>query len=236
MEKCNKTTKELLLLLQEKSIPGVSTLDLAGIAWNFIKKVNGEAVFHTKGGFPSCICTCVNEKVVHGVPSDKEILKEGDIISIDAGIGFNGFCGDTCITFGIGEISKEKKDLIAKTKKSLDLAISIIHSGVRVGDIGYIISQYAKKNKLTVIKEYTGHGVGRELHADPLIPAFGKKHRGARLTNGDVFTIEPILTTGSGTVYIAADHWTAITRDNAPCAQFEHSIAIYNDKPWVLSL
>jgi len=214
--------------------PGIKTKDLDNLARGLIKKVGASPNFLGYGSFPAAICTSVNETVVHGVPSDYE-LKEGDIISIDGGLLWKGFHTDMAFTVGVGKIDPEAARLIKATKKSLKLAIKKVRVGNTVGDIGNTIERYVESQGFSVVKELCGHGIGKELHEDPQVLNFGKRHRGEKLKEGMVICIEPMVAFGSGKVVLGRDGFSYETIDGLLSAHFEHMIAIVNGKAEVLT-
>lgn len=219
--------------------PGVTTKELDKIADEFIRDHGAVPTF--KGfpnpygpEFPASICTSVNEQVVHGVPSD-EPLKDGDIVSIDCGTLLNGYNGDSCYTFMVGEVKEEVKELLRVTKESLYKAIEVACTGKRIGDIGYTVQQHCESHGYGVVREFVGHGIGKEMHEDPAVPNFGKRGNGKQIQNGLCIAIEPMITMGTPKVYLMPDKWTIITQDRKPAAHFEHSIAIHHGKADILS-
>ena len=219
--------------------PGVTTKQLDKIADEFIRD-NG-AIPTFKGfpnpygpAFPAAICTSVNEQVVHGVPND-EPLKDGDIVSVDCGTLLNGFNGDSCYTFMVGEVSEEVKTLLRVTKEALYLGIENALAGRRIGDIGYAIQQHCEGFGFGVVREFVGHGIGKEMHEDPAVPNFGRRGNGTMIKNGLCIAIEPMITLGTREVYLMPDKWTVVTRDTKPAAHFEHTIAIHHGKADILS-
>lgn len=205
--------------------PGISTKELDELAYDFIIKNNATPSFKNYGGFPGSICTSINEEVVHGIPSDRT-LKDGDIISIDVGACYQGYHGDSAWTYAIGNVDFTKRHLMEHTQKSLFEALKVVQDGCYVGDIGYSISEYAKKHNLGVVKELVGHGIGSQLHEEPDIPNYGKKGTGPILKSGMVIAIEPMLNSGTAKVYMLDDDWTIITADNKPSAHYEHTILV----------
>lgn len=219
----------------KKSIkPGVKTKELDLLARRLVKEVGGELNFLGYGGFPAAICTSVNEVVVHGIPSDYR-LKEGDIISVDGGLLWKGFHTDMAFTIGVGKINPEAARLIRVTKKSLKLAIKKARAGLRTGDIGNTIQRYVESQGFNVVKELCGHGIGRELHEDPQILNYGKRHKGKELKEGMVICIEPMVCLGSGKVVLGKDGFSYKSEDNSLSAHFEHMVLIKKDKPEVLT-
>ena len=208
--------------------PGITTKELDKIAYDYIISRDATPSFLNYEGYPASICTSVNEEVVHGIPSDR-ILQEGDIISIDIGACYKGYHGDSAWSYPVGNIDEEKKYLLEHTEKSLYEGLSVIKPGMKIGDIGYAIEQYALKHKLGVVKELVGHGVGKHLHESPDVPNYGKKNTGMTLRKGMVIAVEPMLNLGEPDIYILDDDWTIITADDKPSAHFEHTVVVTKD-------
>lgn len=225
-----KTLAEVAKLIK----PGVTTLKLDEIAEEFIRDNNAIPGFKDYNGFPNTLCTSVNDQVVHGIPSDKP-LKEGDIVSIDCGVLFEGFYGDSAYTFAVGEISDEIKQLLEVTKKSLLLGMEKAVVGNRVGDIGYTIQQFTESFGYGVVRELVGHGVGKNLHESPEVPNYGRRKSGLKLKQGLVLAIEPMINLGTRDVKQLKDGWTIVTADGKPSAHFEHDVAVKRGKVDVLS-
>ena len=208
--------------------PGITTKELDKLAYDYIISRDATPSFLNYEGYPASICTSVNEEVVHGIPSDR-VLQEGDIISIDIGACYKGYHGDSAWSYPVGNIDEEKKYLLEHTEKSLYEGLSVIKPGMKIGDIGYAIEQYALKHKLGVVKELVGHGVGKNLHESPDVPNYGKKNTGMTLRKGMVIAVEPMLNLGDSNIYILDDDWTIITADDKPSAHFEHTVVVTKD-------
>ena len=222
-------------LLVEYIKPGVKTSKLDEIAEEFINDNGGKPSFKGYGGFPATLCISINEQVVHGFPSEREI-KEGDILSIDCGVFKDGFHGDSAFTFPICEISAEAKKLLQVTLNSLYLGIEKAVVGNRVGDVAYAIQNYCEfTHKYGVVRDLVGHGVGKDLHEDPQVPNYGKRGKGPLLQEGLVIAIEPMINMGTFEVRTLADKWTIITKDGKPSAHFEHTIVVKRGKADILS-
>lgn len=206
--------------------PGVTTKYLDQIAEDFIRSCGAEPSFLNYNGFPATLCISVNEVVVHGFPSVKAILKEGDIVSVDCGAYKNGFHGDSAYTFRVGEVKEEIVALLRATKESLYKGIEQAVEGKRIGDIGYAVQEYCQRRGYTVVREMVGHGVGRHLHEDPDVPNAGKRGSGPQLKSGMVIAIEPMINMGSRNIIIERDGWTTRTADRKPSAHFENTVAI----------
>lgn len=214
--------------LKDKIKPGVTTKELDTLAENFIRSKEATPSFKGYMGFPNATCISINEQVVHGIPSNRK-LKEGDIVSIDIGACYKGYHGDSAWTYKVGNISKEKEDLMKYTEESLYEGLSKVKPGNRIGDIGSAIEEYATKHNLGVVKELVGHGVGTTVHEDPEVPNYGKKNTGIVLREGMVLAIEPMLTLGSPEIVMLDDDWTIETQDYSPSAHYEHTIVVTKD-------
>lgn len=230
---------EVLQLLKRYVKPGVTTIELDKIAEDYILSNNARAAFkgYSQSGsfdFPGSICSSVDDEVVHGIPGSR-ILKEGEIISIDVGVEKNKFFGDAALTVAVGNISDEKRKLMDVTEKSLYLGIEEALEGNRIGDIGNAIQTYVEENGLSVVRDLCGHGVGKFLHEDPQISNYGKKNTGAVIKNGMTMAIEPMINLGTYKVFVDEDGWTVRTSDGLPSAHFEHTIAIIDGKPEILT-
>ena len=215
--------------------PGVTTWDINRAVHDCITKNNAKPAFLGYGGFPAAACISVNEEVIHGIPSKHKVINEGDIVSIDVGAIYNGYYGDNAYTVGAGEISEELKQLLLVTEKSLYLGIEAAQCGNRLGDIGNAVQSYCESFGYGVIRDFVGHGCGKKLHEDPQVPNYGTKGRGGRLTRGMTIAIEPMISLKGSSVYQKADGWTVITESGKPSAHFEHTIAITDNGPVILT-
>lgn len=214
--------------------PGVTTLKLDQIAEEYIRSQGAVPGFLGLYGFPNTLCISINENVVHGIPSNYA-LEEGDIVSIDCGAVKDGYNGDSAYTFCVGEVAPEVKALLKTTKESLYVGIEKAEEGKRIGDISNAIQEYCEKRGYSVVRELTGHGVGKKLHEDPEVPNYGRRGTGPLIKNGLVIAIEPMINMGSKNVVFERDGWTCRTRDRKPSAHFEHTIAVHNGKADILS-
>ncbi len=240
MRRANRLVGLTLAELALHIKPGVTTLQLDKIAGEFIRDNGATPTFkgfpNPYGGpFPANICTSVNDVVVHGVPNAKTVLREGDIISIDCGTLLEGFNGDSCYTFCVGEVSQEVKRLLATTYESLYKAIEVAVAGHHVGDIGSTVQDYCEKRGYGIVRELTGHGIGRKMHEDPMVPNYGRRGNGTLLKEGMCIAIEPMVTMGDKAVVLAPDKWSVLTRDHRPAAHYEHTIAVRRGKSEILS-
>jgi len=230
-----KTLAELAKIIQ----PGVTTKQLDKVAEEFIRDHGAEPTFkgfpNPQGPpFPASICTSVNEQVVHGIPNDTP-LQDGDIVSIDCGTKLNGFCGDSCYTFPVGNVRPETLQLLRTTKQALYKGIEQAVAGKRIGDISFAVQQHCEAQGYGVVREFVGHGVGREMHEEPMVPNFGRPGSGKMLKDGLCIAIEPMITMGTHEVYMLEDRWGIITRDRKPAAHYEHSLCVRRGKADILS-
>jgi methionyl aminopeptidase len=235
MRAAGRLAGEVREALRALAQPGVTTLELDAAAEKMIRDAGAVPTFKGYRGFPYSICASVNEQIVHGFPS-KYALKDGDIISIDVGATLNGFVGDTATTVPVGNVREEWLELIRVTEECLERAIRQCHPGRRLGDIGWAVQQLAESRGYSVVREYVGHGIGRKMHEDPQIPNYGKSGTGLKLKAGYVFAIEPMLNMGTHHTKTLADGWTVVTMDGRPSAHMEHTIAITEEGPEVLTL
>lgn len=234
MRVAGRMVAEILELLREKVKPGVTTLELDRIAEQECKKRKARPAFKGYGGFPFTICASPNEKVVHGFPNDLP-LKVGEILSIDFGVLFDGFYGDAAITVPVGEVDTETSRLLAVTRQSLELGIAAAVAGGRLSDISHAVQSCVEAEGFSVVREFVGHGIGRQLHESPQIPNFGPAGQGPKLKPGMTLAIEPMINAGGAGVTILADGWTAVTLDGRASAHFEHTVAITNEGPEILT-
>lgn len=216
--------------------PGVSTLEIDRLAYEYIIKNGAEPNFLHYNGYPATACISVNDRVIHGIPGKDQIIHEGDIVSIDLGARINGFNGDNAATFAAGKISEEAQGLLDATKASLYEAIKVAVVGNRIGDIGSAVQQYVESRGYSVVRDFVGHGVGAKLHEDPSVPNFGTPGRGVRLLPGMTLAIEPMINLGGPEVKTLSDGWTVVTLDGKLSAHFEHTIAVTNDGPVILTV
>ncbi len=237
MKKSGEITRDVLDLVGEKVKPGISTFELDEIAYNYIVSCGAKPSFKGYGGFPGAICTSIDDVVVHGIPSKKEILKEGQIISLDAGAFLNGYHSDAARTFAVGNISKEKQKLMDVTKESFFRGVKNFVMGNRLGDISSAIQKYCESFGYGVVRDLVGHGVGRDLHEDPNVPNYGREGHGPRLAVGMTLAIEPMIAMGTYKVYCdSEDGWTIRTNDGLPCAHYENTVALTENGIEILTL
>jgi methionyl aminopeptidase len=231
----NQIVAKTLAELAKIITPGVSTMQLNNVADEFIRDNGAVPNFLNYGGFPYSICASVNEQIVHGFPSEKVFLEDGDIISVDCGALINGFHGDSAYTFCVGDVKPEIKDLLRTTKESLYKGIEQAEEGRRLGDVGSAIQTYCEERGYSVVREMIGHGVGRKLHEAPEVPNYGRKGNGIMLKSGMTIAIEPMINLGTRHLVFEKDGWTTRTLDRKPSAHFEHSVAIRRGKADILS-
>jgi len=226
MKKSCRLAAQVLVMIEDHIKPGISTLELNDICHKYILEHDAIPAPLNYRGFPKSVCTSVNDVVCHGIPNGNAKLKDGDIINVDVTTIVDGYHGDTSKTFFVGDVSKDARQLVDVTKQCLDLGISAVSIGARVGDIGFAIESHAKKFGYSVVREFVGHGIGKIFHEDPQIFHYGEKGKGVRLEAGMVFTIEPMINQGHWKTKVRSDGWTAVTVDGKLSAQFEHTLAI----------
>ncbi len=235
LRKSNIIVAEVFKKLEGMIVPGVTTQELDQVAEDLIRSRGGIPAFKGYRGFPATLCTSVNEEVVHGIPGQRK-LKEGDIISIDVGVNFKGYFGDAAMTFPVGEIDEEARRLLDVTEKALLIGIREAKLGNRLYDISYAIQTWVEGHGFSVVRDFVGHGIGRDLHEEPQVPNFGSPNQGPRLEKGMVLALEPMVNEGTYEVKVLQDGWTVVTLDGKRSAHFEHSIAITDGEAEILSM
>lgn len=235
MAEAGRLSAKVLREVGARVKPGISTAELDRIAEMIIRMEGGIPAFKGYGGFPGSICASVNDQIVHGIPSNSVILQEGDILSIDTGAIVKGWVGDNAWTYPVGKISPEKKRLLEVTEQCMWAGIEAARPGNHLGDIGHAIQEIAERAGYGVVREYVGHGVGRDMHEDPNVPNYGRKHTGIKLEPGMVIAIEPMINIGTYKTKVMSDGWLVCTRDGKPSAHFEKTVAITEDGPRVLT-
>jgi len=235
MKRAGVITAEALLVAKEEIKPGVSTKDIDTKIRRYIEKCGAVPSFLGYGGFPGSACISINDEVIHGIPSDKVVLKEGDIVKIDVGARYRGYNGDSARTFPVGKVSDEALKLISVTEGSFYEAMKVTKVGYRIGDIGHAVESFVISNGFSVVRDYVGHGVGHELHEDPQIPNYGNAGRGARLYSGMTLAIEPMVNAGSADVKVMRDGWTVKTLDGKLSAHYENSVLVTDSDPFILT-
>jgi len=235
-------------VLRERIVPGVSTLELDRLAEEFVRSRGAQPVYKGYGAirdsggqlvrpaFPATICVAVNDVICHGIPSAQEVLRAGDIIGIDIGVLLDGWVGDSCVTFAVGSVSAETQRLLDGAQRAMELGIGAARAGNHLGDVGAAIQRYAEGQGFSVVREWTGHGVGRSLHEEPTVLHYGRRGTGLRLKPGMVFTVEPMINEGGHQTRLMNDGWTVRTTDGSLSAQFEHTIAVTENGPEILTM
>ncbi len=236
MRDAGKMTRDVLDLIGSRIKEGMTTNDLDRIAFEYIKSCGAEPSFLGYGGYPASICASVDDMVVHGIPSDDIVIKEGQIVSIDVGVIYNGWQGDAARTFMIGKVSEEKRKLVKVTEECFFKAIENLRDGTPLGDIGYAVQTHAEANGYGVVRALVGHGIGREMHEDPSVPNFGKRGTGIRLKAGMTIAIEPMINMGTFKVDFMRDGWGVRTHDRLPSSHYENTVAILEDGVEILTL
>ena len=235
MLEANQIVAATLAMLEDEIKPGLNTLQLDKWAEDFARQHGAVPAFKGYRGFPGSLCVSLNEEVVHGIPSERVILKDGDIVSIDFGIKLNGFYGDSAVTLPVGSISANKQKLIDVTRQSLELAIDQVRVGNRINDLSRAVQQHVESNGFSVVRQFVGHGIGSQLHEAPEIPNYERKERTPRLIAGMALAIEPMVNVGTFDVKVLKDGWTVLTADRKPSAHFEHTVVVTEGDPLVLS-
>jgi methionyl aminopeptidase len=235
MREAGRLVGEVLTELAAQVAPGVTTADLDELAERRIRRAGAVPAFKGYHGYPATICASVNEEVIHGIPSGRRILNEGDVISIDVGASLDGYFGDSAVTLAVGQVSEEAAMLLRVTDESLYKAIEAVKPGGRISDIGHAVQKHVEAYGFSVVREFVGHGIGQKMHEEPQVPNYGEPGRGPRLTEGMVLAIEPMVNAGKPAVKVLADGWTAVTRDGSLSAHFEHTVAVTADGPWILT-
>jgi methionyl aminopeptidase len=215
--------------------PGISTKDLDEFAESYTVENHAHPAFKGYRGYPGSVCTSINEEVVHGIPSASRRLHEGDILSMDFGVELDGYFADAALTVPVGKIAPGRAKLLRVTRESLEHAIDKVRPGNRLGDVSAAVQEWVEKNGYSVVREFVGHGIGTRMHEDPQLPNYGTAGQGARLQEGMVLAIEPMVNTGSPAVKVLDDEWTAVTADGSDSAHFEHTVAVTKNGPWILT-
>ena len=226
MRRAGIATREILEVLRGSVKPGMTTMDLEQIAVARIKEQGSKAAFLGYGGYPCVLCASVNSEVVHGIPSAKRFLKDGDIVSMDFGVFVEGYCGDSAITVPVGKVDPQTAQLLSVTEKSLHAAIEVVRPGATLGDVGAAVQGVVEAAGFAVVRDFVGHGIGVHMHEDPQVPNYGHAGRGMKLRAGMVIAIEPMVNVGTPDVMVLEDGWTAVTADGSNSAHFEHTVAV----------
>jgi len=234
MHRAGLVVHEVLSGLRAAVKPGMTTMDLEKLAGEKIVGRPGKAAFKGYRGYPCVLCTSVNSEIVHGIPSPKRKLREGDIVSLDFGMELDGYFADSAVTVPVGQISAQMQKLLDVTRESLDRAIDKMRAGNRLGDVGHAVQSWVEQHGYSVVREFVGHGIGTRMHDEPNLPNYGEEGRGARLQEGMVIAVEPMVNAGGAEVRMR-DEWVAETADGSPSAHFEHTVAVTANGPWILT-
>jgi methionyl aminopeptidase len=235
MRDAGRIVAETLALLQQKIQPGITTADLDALAESSAARYGAVPSFKNYHGYPASLCTSINEEVVHGIPSPHRIIKEGDIVSLDYGVKYKGYQGDAAITVAVGKVSPIAQRLLEVTEGALYAGIAQARGGNRVGDISWAIQSYVESKGFSVVRQYVGHGIGREMHEEPQVPNFGPAGRGRLLRPGTTVALEPMVNAGGYLTTVLDDNWTVVTADGSLSAHFEHTVAITDGEPEILT-
>ncbi len=236
MRRSGIVLRQVLDTVRAKVAPGVSTMELERVAEEKIRELGAKPAFKGYYDYPCVLCTSVNNEIIHGIPSEKRILKDGDILSIDCGVVLDGYYADSAVTVPVGtKLAPELKKLLEVTEASLRKAIAEVKLGKTVGDIGAVVQEYVEANGFSVVREFVGHGIGTHMHEDPQVPNFGTRGHGIRLREGMVLAIEPMVNVGKPGTRTLEDKWTAVTADGSYSAHFEHTVAVTRNGPLVLT-
>ena len=235
MRIAGRIVAEVLQVLKNSVQPGMKTRELDVIAARELKRLGAKPSFKGYYGYPASLCVSINEEIVHGIPGDR-VIKNGDIVSMDVGSIYDGFQGDSALTVGVGDISPKAIELMRVTEGALAAGISVVHDGAKLGDIGAAVQEYAESRGFSVVREYTGHGIGRQMHEDPMIPNFGTRGTGIELKKGMTLAIEPMVNIGDWHTKPGKDGWVVYTADGSLSAHFEHTIVVTDGEPKVLTV
>jgi methionyl aminopeptidase len=234
LRRSGHVVRQVLEETRERARPGVATLELEKFVEKRLAQLGAQPASKGYRGYPWCLCVSVNNEIVHGMPSNRK-LREGDIVGLDLGVIVDGYYGDSAMTVPVGQIPERAQTLLRVTEEALEIGIQEARVGNRVGDISAAVQQYVEKNGFSVVREFVGHGIGRDYHEEPQVPNFGQPGHGPLLKEGMVFTIEPMVNAGSAALRVLDDNWTAVTQDGEPSAHFEHMIAVTRNGPDVLT-
>jgi methionyl aminopeptidase len=235
MHHAGRIVNEVLVALSGRLQPGIATRELDEIAERMALDRGSRPAFKGYMGYPCSLCASVNQEVVHGIPSAKRKLEEGDIVSLDFGVECEGYYADAALTLPVGHTTTEREKLLRVTRESLEHAIQQVHPGNHLGDISAAVQGWVERNGYSVVREFVGHGIGTKMHEEPQVPNYGEAGRGLKLEEGMVIAIEPMVNAGGAAVCVLPDKWTAVTIDGSDSAHFEHTVAVTRDGPWVLT-
>ena len=235
MRRSGQVLKQVHDAVRAAVVPGATTMDLEAVAVRKIEELGAVSAFKGYQGYPAVLCTSVNSEVIHGIPSAKRVLHEGDIVSIDCGVVIEGFYSDCAVTLPVGKLGQKVSKLLDVTQASLEQAIQQVRVGATLGDIGAAVQEMVEADGFSVVREFVGHGIGAKMHEDPQVPNYGRRGQGTKLKAGMVLAIEPMVNAGAAAVKVLADGWTAVTVDGSLSAHFEHTVAVTEDGPLVLT-
>ncbi len=235
MRRASRIVAEVLAELKPLVKPGITTAELDSFAERRVRELGAVPAFLGYRGYPATLCVSINEEIVHGIPSPRRVVRDGDVVSLDMGAVCDGFYGDAALTVAAGGITPQARKLMEVTSRSLELALSKVRAGVRLGDVSHAVQEYAEANGMSVVREFTGHGIGRHLHEEPSIPNFGRSGTGPLLKSGMTLAIEPMICLGRAEVVVKNDGWTAVSADGSLAAHYEHTVAVTEDGCEVLS-
>ena len=235
MRRSGQVLKQVHDAVRAAVVPGATTMDLEAVAVRKIEELGAVSAFKGYQGYPAVLCTSVNSEVIHGIPSAKRVLHEGDIVSIDCGVVIEGFYSDCAVTLPVGKLGQKVSKLLDVTQASLEQAIQQVRVGATLGDIGAAVQEMVEADGFSVVREFVGHGIGTKMHEDPQVPNYGRRGQGTKLKAGMVLAIEPMVNAGAAAVKVLADGWTAVTVDGSLSAHFEHTVAVTEDGPLVLT-
>lgn len=226
MRRAGQVVREVLELVRSRVKPGATTFDLEKAAQERLDQLGVKAAFKGYHGFPCVLCTSVNSEVVHGIPSPKRVLKQGDIVSVDFGVVIDGYYGDAAITVPVGKVAPDAERLLKVTEASLQAGIAVVRPGATLGDVGAAVQKIVEREGFSVVRDFVGHGIGAQMHEEPQVPNFGEAGRGMKLRAGMVIAIEPMVNAGKPDVVVLDDGWTAVAKDGSMSAHFEHTVAV----------
>jgi methionyl aminopeptidase len=235
MRRSGEVLQKVHQAVREAVVPGATTMDMEKVAARTIAELGAQPAFKGYNGYPCCLCTSVNDEVIHGIPSAKKVLAEGDIVSVDCGVILDGFYSDAAVTIPVGRLAPAARKLLDVTQQSLEAAIQEVQIGATIGDVGAAVQEAVEANGFSVVRDFVGHGIGKSLHEDPQIPNYGTRGKGPKLRAGMVLAIEPMVNAGVAEVKVLEDGWTAVTLDGAWSAHFEHTVAVTENGPVILT-
>ena len=235
MRAANQLVSQVLAALEGAVAAGMTTADLDAMAERLVREGGAEPAFKGYRGYPATLCASINEEVVHGIPSTSRVLRDGDIISLDMGVKMGGYFGDSAVTVAVGQVPARTLELLRVTRESLEKAIAQVRVGARLSDIGHAVQTWVEAHGFSIVREFVGHGIGEQLHEEPQIPNYGQPGRGPKLAAGMVLAIEPMVAMGKPETRVLGDKWTAVTKDGSLAAHFEHTVAVTEAGPLILT-